>query len=591
MSLGRYRYRWAILIEVTMTTTFMTSTLAWHVVFNPFMKTFHVNVYFLYLFSYFIYKPIFKFINDKIMYRSIFRTVNATCISYNLSVRCVKKAAVVISGRYATDQISFLQAEIDNTVKDWASLKSDTLTIPGSINEKNIDAIILKVMVTSKKFEAATSFAEYLKQPKKELTIGVKNGLLSLYYELAKIRNLTEEEKKFILLSYNKLYTKYKVLDTITCERLLHALCAINEYKKADKVLRDIHLSGKPTHSAYSTLIAALFRNNKNTEAMKLIDESVNMNRPLRHDAYESWINYVLRKYKDKKSILKCLEDICQHVSKNLVTLNTQSAEIFYRMYSSAGWNVDYTRFRKQDGQCIICKERLTPLKLSDEEFLKLQKVIKEKLIVGSDLFLKTSPEELQRFTQFVEKTGPYDIVLDALNIAFSARGGSRDKLVVLHAVVDRFRQKKLKILVLGRKHMMTWQRRSIQELTSKACCFFTDDLTQDDPYFITAAILSGAHTDIVSKDLLRGHRFKLQDDELGIIFRRWQWQHQWMVFINKFGKLIFQEPLKLDPYPQKNASSWHIPYQKEQDEDTAYFNDGTPNLDSWLCLRPRIKC
>lgn len=56
---------------------------------------------------------------------------------------------------------------------------------------------------------------------------------------------------------------------------------------------------------------------------------------------------------------------------------------------------------------------------------------------------------------------------------------------------------------------------------------------SQDDPYFITAAILSGPHTDIVSKDLLRGHKFLLKDESLIQIFKRWQWQHQWMIFQN----------------------------------------------------------
>lgn len=55
---------------------------------------------------------------------------------------------------------------------------------------------------------------------------------------------------------------------------------------------------------------------------------------------------------------------------------------------------------------------------------------------------------------------------------------------------------------------------------------------SQDDPFFITAAIVSGPNTDIVSKDLFRGHKFLLKDKMLKQIFQRWQWQHQWMVFL-----------------------------------------------------------
>lgn len=50
---------------------------------------------------------------------------------------------------------------------------------------------------------------------------------------------------------------------------------------------------------------------------------------------------------------------------------------------------------------------------------------------------------------------------------------------------------------------------------------------------------MSGPHTDIVSRDLLRGHRFVLKHDNLKMIFQRWQWQHQWKVFGNKRSPFI----------------------------------------------------
>lgn len=64
---------------------------------------------------------------------------------------------------------------------------------------------------------------------------------------------------------------------------------------------------------------------------------------------------------------------------------------------------------------------------------------------------------------------------------------------------------------------------------------------SQDDPFFITAALLSGPRTGFVSRDLLRGHRFKLQDEQLIHLFQRWQWQHQWKVLTFGFGNLRLQ--------------------------------------------------
>lgn len=114
-------------------------------------------------------------------------------------------------------------------------------------------------------------------------------------------------------------------------------------------------------------------------------------------------------------------------------------------------------------------------LKLSDEEFQLLQSTIKDKLIVGSDLFLKTSPEELKKFLSFVERTAPYDIVIDALNVSYSVGKYNNDKIAVLTFVVEHFQDKNMKMLLLGRKHMLKWH--GMKYVLSRTCNFFTDNL------------------------------------------------------------------------------------------------------------------
>ncbi|KAM3962019.1 mitochondrial ribonuclease P catalytic subunit [Aphomia sociella] len=522
------------------------------------------------------------------MFGTVSRLLSLQFRPYKFVSRNVIRVTTVTGKKYAIDQLEYIKSVADEDAVNWSVVKENALSIRGSLNPKNIDAVLLKVMVNGNKLDAALSFADYLRSSETELSLGSINSLLMLYYEIGKTKKLSDDQKTFILDTYNSLYEKYKVLDSMTCEKLLHALCVIDEWKKGLKVLDNTRMSNKPTHSAYSTLIATLFKNNKKNEALQLVEQSINENRPLQECAYEAWINYILRKYKDKKTILKYLEDICIFISNNLSTINNVTAEKLQQLYSSRGWDVQFTTIRKQDGQCMTCSEKLNPLKLTEEEFRILQQNVKEKLIVGSDLFLKTSPDELNRFLAFVEKTAPYDVVLDALNIAYAARrGGPVDRLRILNYVVDHYRNANKRILLLGRQHMLYWKKHQMQKLISKTCSFFTDDLSQDDPFFITAAILSGSHTDFVSKDLLRGHKFLMQDEKLKLIFRKWQWQHQWMVFINKQGKLILQEPLKFNPCAQKNANSWHLPYGAENDNANApQINDGTPDLSRWLCLR-----
>lgn len=43
-----------------------------------------------------------------------------------------------------------------------------------------------------------------------------------------------------------------------------------------------------------------------------------------------------------------------------------------------------------------------------------------QNVIIGKDIFRKSSPKELLQFKEFLSKIKPFDVVLDGLNIAYS---------------------------------------------------------------------------------------------------------------------------------------------------------------------------
>lgn len=75
----------------------------------------------------------------------------------------------------------------------------------------------------------------------------------------------------------------------------------------------------------------------------------------------------------------------------------------------------------KFSGQCENCNTKLKKLELNDAEFAELKEVFFNNAIVGKDVFIKTNPEEIKRFQRFVANMGQYDVVLDGLNVAYSA--------------------------------------------------------------------------------------------------------------------------------------------------------------------------
>lgn len=249
--------------------------------------------------------------------------------------------------RRGLEQVEYIKSAVENNKLDWPVIKTKVLSLEGHINQKNYEGVMLKTLVNDKNVDAALSFAKHLKTSPEELSLGSTNGLLDLYYKISEIKKLSKEEKAFILNTHKNLYEKYKALDFSTSEKLICSLCIIDEYEKALKVLEDIHVTSVPSHKAYSIIIGTLFNNNKKKKAMEMINKSLQNKRPLLYLAFNGWINFIFRKYKEKNTILKHLEEIFAHISRNYTVIDEKTATKLIESFESLGWNAGITRIKK----------------------------------------------------------------------------------------------------------------------------------------------------------------------------------------------------------------------------------------------------
>ena len=98
------------------------------------------------------------------------------------------------------------------------------------------------------------------------------------------------------------------------------------------------------------------------------------------------------------------------------------------------------------------------------------------------------------------------------------------------------------KVLVLGRKHMSKWPQKNWKYVQKNATTFLTEDLSQDDPYLLYCALNSGKDTVIVTRDLMRSHKFLLREFHLKLLFDRWLSQRQYLLLrVPENGEPIFK--------------------------------------------------
>lgn len=60
-------------------------------------------------------------------------------------------------------------------------------------------------------------------------------------------------------------------------------------------------------------------------------------------------------------------------------------------------------------------------------------------VIVESNIYYKSHPQELQKFTKFIAKTSPYDVVVDGLNVVHVLTGRPKTQLVIRNSNSAQF--------------------------------------------------------------------------------------------------------------------------------------------------------
>ena len=70
----------------------------------------------------------------------------------------------------------------------------------------------------------------------------------------------------------------------------------------------------------------------------------------------------------------------------------------------------------------MCCQHQMERNEITTAEFEAIQQSFLEQVIVGKNIFYKSSPDEVQHFIKFVQKTGPYDVVIDGLNVLNNKR-------------------------------------------------------------------------------------------------------------------------------------------------------------------------
>ncbi|GLV35222.1 mulder [Carabus blaptoides fortunei] len=495
---------------------------------------------------------------SNIIYRSISSSVSAF-----QKVSITKRDPSTINENSPQEELLSSAVQIGKvpSVTEWSTLKSSILSQGRHVTNVDFDAKAIGFCVSHRNYEAGKTFVKFIELQNERLNLAAVGKFMRLYYVCNEgNNNVDKEEEEGILAMYKTLKKEYPVLAYITAENIIHALSITREWKECLLLLDNIKLTATPSAATFSAVIKAAFVNKDFDLGWKLMDEMISNERLPLPFVYNSWLQEILTQ---KKDILENINQLFSYLANNDIHPAREVTDNLLTVLKPLSYIGSYTSMSNK-GICHSCKQPLDKIKLDKDEFDKLKTVFMKNVIVGKNLFNKSTPEELDKFKQFVEKMGNVDMVIDGLNVAYSA-GTKQNSTVyakMVANVVNHFRQQNKKILVLGRIHMYKWPKQYMKYIESNADLFLAQNLSQDDPYLLYATMASGLGTCFLSRDFMRGHAYLMMETNLRKLFRRWQQLHQHsLTFVENNGKVHIKSPFPILPTLQTHKYGWHIPY------------------------------
>ncbi|KAM5242362.1 mitochondrial ribonuclease P catalytic subunit isoform 1-T1 [Hipposideros larvatus] len=456
--------------------------------------------------------------------------------------------------------------------EEWDKLKED---FKGKANFENW--IISQMAHHNSPIDVAKSLLAW---------VAIKNNGIVSYNLLVKYLYLCVFHKQTseVFDVYEIMKARYKSLESGANTLLIRGLIHSDRWKEALLLLEDIKKAMIPSKKNYNDCIQGALLHQDVNIAWNLYQELLSHDIIPMMETLKAFFDFG-KDIKDDQYSNKLL-DILLYLRNNQLYPGesfAHSIKTWFESVPEEQWKGKFTTIQKS-GQCSCCGKNIESIHLSPEEYEFLKGKVMRDVIDGGDQYRKTTPQELKRFQNFVKNCPPFDIVIDGLNVAKMFPKARESQ--VLERVVSQLAKQNLRVLVLGRKHMLTsrarWRKDEMEKVQKQASCFFADNISEDDPFLLYATLHSGNHCKFITKDLMRDHKACLADAKTQRLFFKWQQGHQ-LAIINKFpgSKLTFQHILSYDTVVQTTGDSWHIPYDEDLVERYSYE---VPT--KWLCLQ-----
>lgn len=237
-----------------------------------------------------------------------------------------------------------LETNNDLSNEEWKDLRQELINSNSSITKNNIDSIIMNACLLNMNTKAALSYVDFLKSNKYDMNLSTTGKYLKLF---STKDILTDSDKTDILNTIDNILKKYPVLDAMTIQNCISAICMTDRWQEAIKLLDMTSVSDGLTHMAYSYIIVAAFKNGNIELGFKYFSEMLDKYNTytFKEEVFMTYLTYC-NKYIEKDVVEEKIGKMFQFCKSHFINLDRRILKSYVNVYNNIGWTSMYTSLR-----------------------------------------------------------------------------------------------------------------------------------------------------------------------------------------------------------------------------------------------------
>lgn len=278
------------------------------------------------------------------------------------------------------------------------------------LTETSFDAVFMRMCLACRNYPLGKEFVDHINQSGRQVNTATLARYLDLcYFCKEEIDDKSEVERWCYVLKSHSQH-----LDPKTQQSLILGLSITDKWTEGFKLLSEG--DGSLHHSVpMNAMIDCLLKDDQIETAVLWMNKVISKEHKISDFIYEHWLRKCAVHQNVWNSFFDFLVNSCVFLNTSIIqqlkdALEKRPVDPFVG---------HFTTIDEATGRCRCCKKLLQNSEISDQEFADLKKGLMEKVLLDTDVYLGSMPDEIQRFNKFLKDTAPYDVVIDGLNVAY----------------------------------------------------------------------------------------------------------------------------------------------------------------------------